>query len=72
MADRLKAAQLIENDLSAWRKTMEGGMPQPGAEAAKRKDLTNYYFGLFGIDVPSTMASTAGVTIPQGVKVTRG
>lgn len=72
MADRIKAAQLIENDLAAFRKTMEGSMPQPGAEAAKRKELTNYYFGLFGLDVPATMASTAGVEIPQGVKVTRG
>lgn len=59
MADRIKAAQLIENDLAAFRKTMEGSMPQPGAEAAKRKELTNYYFGLFGLDVPATMASTA-------------
>jgi hypothetical protein len=72
MADRQKAAALIENDLAAFRKTMEGSMAQPGAEAAKRKELTNYYFGLFGIDVPATMASTAGVEIPQGVKVTRG
>jgi lysozyme family protein len=72
MADRQKAAALIENDLAAFRKTMEGSMAQPGAEAAKRKELTNYYFGLFGIDVPATMASTAGVAIPQGVKVTRG
>ena len=71
MADRIKAAQLIENDLAAFRKTMEGSMPQPGAEAAKRKELTNYYFGLFGLDVPATMASTAGVAIPEGVKVTR-
>ena len=59
MADRIKAAQLIENDLAAFRKTMEGSMPQPGAEAAKRKELTNYYFGLFGLDVPATMAATA-------------
>ena len=51
---------------------MEGGMPQPGAEAAKRKQLVNEYFTLFGIDVPATMASTAGVAIPEGVKVTRG
>ena len=72
MADRQKAAALIENDLAAFRKTMEGSMAQPGAEAAKRKELTNYYFGLFGIDVPATMAPTAGVEIPQGVKVTRG
>ena len=72
MADRQKAAALIENDLAAFRKTMEGSMAQPGAEAAKRKELTDYYFGLFGIDVPATMASTAGVAIPQGVKVTRG
>lgn len=71
MADRLKAATLIDRDLESWRKTMEGGMPQPGAEAAKRKELTNYYFSLFGIDVPATMASTAGVAIPEGVKVTR-
>lgn len=71
MADRLKAASLIDRDLESWRKTMEGSMPQPGAEAAKRKDLTNYYFSLFGLDVPSTMASTAGVAIPEGVKVTR-
>jgi hypothetical protein len=59
MADRIKAAQLIEDDLAAFRKTMEGSMPQPGAEAAKRKELTNYYFGLFGLDVPATMAATA-------------
>jgi hypothetical protein len=59
MADRLKAATLIDRDLESWRKTMEGGMPQPGAEATKRKDLTNYYFSLFGLDVPSTMAATA-------------
>jgi len=72
MADRLKAASLIDRDLESWRKTMEGGMPQPGAEAAKRKELTDYYFNLFGMDVPATMASTAGVAIPQGVKVTRG
>jgi hypothetical protein len=72
MADRIKAAQLIEDDLAAFRKTMEGSMAQPGAEAAKRKELTNYYFGLFGLDVPATMAATAGVAIPQGVKVTRG
>jgi hypothetical protein len=72
MADRQKAAALIENDLAAFRKTMEGSMAQPGAEAAKRRELTNYYFGLFGIDVPATMAPTAGVEIPQGVKVTRG
>jgi len=72
MADRQKAAALIENDLAAFRKTMEGSMAQPGAEAAKRRELTNYYFGLFGIDVPATMAATAGVEIPQGVKVTRG
>ena len=72
MADRLKAASLIDRDLESWRKTMEGGMPQPGAEAAKRKELTNYYFNLFGMDVPATMASTAGVAIPEGVKVTRG
>jgi hypothetical protein len=72
MADRIKAAQLIEDDLATFRKTMEGSMPQPGAEAAKRKELTNYWFGLFGLDVPATMASTAGVAIPQGVKVTRG
>ena len=71
-ADRLKAASLIDRDLESWRKTMEGGMPQPGAEAAKRKELTNYWYSLFGIDVPATMASTAGVAIPQGVKVTRG
>jgi hypothetical protein len=71
MADRQKAAALIENDLAAFRKTMEGSMAQPGAEAAKRRELTNYYFGLFGIDVPATMASTAGVAIPEGVKVTR-
>jgi hypothetical protein len=71
MADRLKAATLIDRDLESWRKTMEGGMPQPGAEAAKRKELTNYYFSLFGMDVPATMASTAGVVIPEGVKVTR-
>ena len=71
MADRLKAATLIDRDLESWRKTMEGGMPQPGAEAAKRKELTNYYFSLFGMDVPATMASTAGVAIPEGVKVTR-
>ena len=72
MADRLKAATLIDRDLESWRKTMEGSMPQPGAEAAKRKELTNYYFSLFGMDVPATMAATAGVEIPQGVKVTRG
>lgn len=72
MADRLKAATLIDRDLESWRKTMEGSMPQPGAEAAKRKELTNYYFSLFGMDVPATMASTAGVAIPEGVKVTRG
>ena len=72
MADRQKAAALIDRDLESWRKTMEGGMPQPGAEAAKRKELTNYYFSLFGMDVPATMAATAGVAIPQGVKVTRG
>lgn len=72
MADRQKAATLIDRDLESWRKTMEGGMPQPGAEAAKRKELTNYYFSLFGMDVPATMAATAGVAIPQGVKVTRG
>ena len=59
MADRIKAAQLIEDDLAAFRKTMEGSMAQPGAEAAKRKELTNYYFGLFGLDVPTTMAATA-------------
>jgi hypothetical protein len=59
MADRIKAAQLIEDDLAAFRKTMEGSMSQPGAEAAKRKELTNYYFGLFGLDVPATMAATA-------------
>lgn len=51
---------------------MEGSLPQPGAEAAKRADLTKYYFSLFGLDVPATMASTAGVAIPEGVKVTRG
>jgi hypothetical protein len=72
MADRLKAATLIDRDLESWRKTMEGSMAQPGAEAAKRKELTNYYFSLFGMDVPATMAATAGVAIPQGVKVTRG
>jgi hypothetical protein len=72
MADRLKAATLIDRDLESWRKTMEGSMPQPGAEAAKRKELTNYYFSLFGMDVPATMAATAGVEIPQGVKVTHG
>ena len=71
-ADRQKAIALIERDLESWRKTMEGGMPQPGAEAAKRKQLVNEYFTLFGIDVPATMASTAGVAIPEGVKVTRG
>ena len=59
MADRIKAAQLIEDDLAAFRKTMEGSMAQPGAEAAKRKELTNYYFGLFGLDVPATMVATA-------------
>jgi hypothetical protein len=59
MADRIKAAQLIEDDLAAFRKTMEGSMSQPGAEAAKRRELTNYYFGLFGLDVPATMAATA-------------
>jgi hypothetical protein len=62
MADRIKAAQLIEDDLAAFRKTMEGSMSQPGAEAAKRKELTNYYFGLFGLDVPATMAATAPST----------
>jgi hypothetical protein len=72
MADRIKAASLVDRELESWRKTMEGGMPQPGAEAAKRRELTNYYFSLFGLDVPSTMASTAGVAIPEGVKVTRG
>ena len=72
MADRLKAASLIDRELESWRKTMEGGMPQPGAEAAKRADLTKYYFSLFGLDVPSTMTPTAGVAIPEGVKVTRG
>ena len=72
MADRQKAIALVERDLESWRKTMEGGMPQPGAEDAKRKQLINEYFTLFGIDVPATMASTAGVAIPQGVKVTRG
>ena len=72
MADRQKAIALVERDLESWRKTMEGGMPQPGAEDAKRRQLINEYFTLFGIDVPSTMASTAGVAIPQGVKVTRG
>jgi hypothetical protein len=66
MADRIKAAQLIEDDLAAFRKTMEGSMSQPGAEAAKRKELTNYYFGLFGLDVPATMAATAP---SAGVKV---
>lgn len=72
MADRQKAVALVERDLESWRKTMEGSMPQPGAEDAKRRQLINEYFTLFGIDVPSTMASTAGVAIPQGVKVTRG
>lgn len=72
MADRQKAIALVERDLESWRKTMEGNMPQPGAEDAKRRQLINEYFTLFGIDVPSTMASTAGVAIPQGVKVTRG
>lgn len=72
MEDRVKAAQLIDRDLESWRKTMEGSLPQPGAEAAKRADLTKYYFSLFGLDVPATMASTAGVAIPEGVKVTRG
>jgi lysozyme family protein len=62
MADRIKAAQLIEDDLAAFRKTMEGSMSQPGAEAAKRRELTNYYFGLFGLDVPATMAATAPST----------
>jgi hypothetical protein len=71
MADRQKAAALIDRDLESWRKTMEG-TTQPGSEAAKRRELTNYYFGLFGLDVPATMASTAGVAIPEGVKVTRG
>jgi hypothetical protein len=59
MADRQKAASLIDRDLESWRKTMEGGMPQPGAEAAKRQELTNYYFSLFGMDVPATMATPA-------------
>ena len=72
MADRQKAIALVERDLSNWRKTMEGSLPQPGAEDAKRKQLINEYFNLFGIDVPATMASTAGVAIPEGVKVTRG
>lgn len=71
-ADRQKAIALVERDLESWRKTMEGSMPQPGAEDTKRKQLINEYFTLFGIDVPATMASTAGVAIPQGVKVTRG
>jgi hypothetical protein len=58
-ADRQKAIALIERDLESWRKTMEGGMPQPGAEDAKRKQLTNEYFGLYGLDVPATMGAPA-------------
>ena len=70
MADRLKAATLIQADMAAWEKSLNGATAKPEEEAAQRRKLTQHYFNLFGLDLPATMASTTGGGLPQGVKVT--
>lgn len=58
MADRQKAAAAIEQEMAKWQQTAGMAAP-PGAEARKRQELTNYYFNLFGLDVPDTIGAQA-------------
>jgi len=60
--DRQKALALVDNGMEAWMKTMEGSMPKPGEAAAKRAELTRYYFGGFGLPLPDTMQPLGSTT----------
>jgi hypothetical protein len=70
MADRQKAAAAIQDAMEAWQKSLGGATATPQEETAQRNKLTQYYFNLFGLDLPTTMATTTGGGLPQGVKVT--
>jgi hypothetical protein len=56
--------------MEAWQKSLGGATATPQEETAQRNKLTQYYFNLFGLDLPTTMATTTGGGLPQGVKVT--
>jgi hypothetical protein len=71
-AARQHAMDNISREMQKWYSTLGGMNPNPQEEEAKRNSLVRQYFPLAGLEVPSTIASTAGVAIPQGVKVTRG
>ena len=56
--DRQKALMLVDSGMENWMKTLEGSMPKAGEAAAKRAELTRYYFGGFGLPIPDTMAAS--------------
>lgn len=71
-AARQHAMDNIQREMAKWEASLGGATATPEQIEAKRLSLAKFYFPLAGLELPSTMASTAGVAIPQGVKVTRG
>jgi len=58
-AARQHAMDNVQREMSKWYSTLGGMNPTPQEEEAKRSSLVRQYFPLAGLEVPSTMASTA-------------
>ena len=69
---RQHAMDNISREMQKWEQSLGGVTATPQQIEAKRLELAKFYFPLAGLELPSTMTATAGVAIPQGVKVTRG
>lgn len=69
---RQHAMDNISREMQKWEQSLGGVTATPQQIEAKRLELAKFYFPLAGVELPSTMTATAGVAIPQGVKVTRG
>lgn len=71
-AARQHAMDNISREMQKWEQSLGGVTATPQQIEAKRRELASFYFPLAGLELPSTMTATAGVAIPEGVKVTRG
>jgi len=58
-AARQHAMDNIQREMSKWEQSLNGATATPQDSEAKRMALAKFYFPLAGLEVPSTMASTA-------------
>jgi hypothetical protein len=70
-ARRIKVLDAVSNDMKVWSQANFGATPQE--EEAHRMRLFNYYSQQLGLpSLGGGVTTSSGVTIPQGVKITKG